>query len=167
MYNVNDISLFTRRSHEASDFYVGMRNAYNAVNASFDNVISNIFATFGAFVVWIFMIIFKQRLKKAFTTAVVLDDYKKVRLEYDSLNRLLDKMDSKKGNFATIEEMPWQVRGIVKQGIQIRDLIAHRRDAIAMALSGIDSGAPTTTIFVFRTERDLWSSRTKVHDYRF
>lgn len=167
MYNANDISLFTRRSHEASDFYVGMRNAYNAVNAAFNTFISNIFATIGAFLVWIVLVIFKQRLKKVFTTAVVLDDYKKVRLEYDFLNSLLDKMDSKRDKFAPIQDVPWQFRGIVKQGRQIRDLIARRRDAIAMALAGIDNGAPKTALLVFRTEQDLWSSRTKVHAYRF
>ena len=109
---------------------------------------------------------FRRNLRRLYSNEVLLQDYKKTRLEYDRLNKIFEKAGDR--NFkGLIKRSPWLLRGSLRIAQDIFDLIHRRRDAIGRILSQLDAADPRTDLLQAVSEKDLWASRAKIYDYRF
>lgn len=161
-----DISPFVQKSQQATDFFVGSRNAFIAVRTSFGKGVAYIFVPVAVSGLWLLLWLFRKNLKKLYSNDVVIKDYKKTRRDYDLLNLLSEKIGHRDRS-DMIKSSPWLLRGSLQLAQDIFDLIRQRRDAIGLILAQMDASAPHTDLLQPVSEKDLWSSRTKAYDYRF
>lgn len=166
MYAASDISPFVRESQSATDFFAHTRGAFGAIRKSSGYWAAYLVAPFAVGLFWFVLWSFRRKLRNLYSNEVSLQDYKKTRLEYDLLNKILEATGGRDLT-RLIKRAPWLLKGSLRLVQDIFNLVFQRKEAIGHALEQLDTSAPHTDLLRAVSEKELWASRAKVYDYRF
>jgi len=89
-------------------------------------------------------------------------DYKKIRVSYDKLDKLVSRLNTSK---IKVQNVSFGFKGLANQMNDISQLIIAHHSALKKSINEINKVTHTTSSFTHISEDTLWRNRTKVYKY--
>lgn len=169
MYAPVSLNDFTQDSHASARIMLDTQKRFLKQQQASDRIIVAPSVYLAAIPIILLLTYFRRRLNRSFPKAIQIDasNYQQVRSSYDQLNFTVHQLQQIKG--IHLQGIPWVIRIILKQMLQLVGTLEACNDRIhnALALLDKDYGHVSPPIFSQIKEADLWADRPVAYPYRY